>query len=109
MVLFVGVVAAIVGIVGLLVPVSVGEEGVSCGSAAMPDYSEARAATDFGGVNIPVLDEVLVNPDYVALCDAELRDRRTWTITLTAVGAIAVIGALVMARRSGQAVLDKRR
>lgn len=98
--LFAGMVAVTVGVVGLLVPVNVGEENVGCGSALFPDFSAAREATNFGGANIPVLDQVIATPDYVELCDTEVADRRVWTITLAVAGVLAVVGALILIVRA---------
>lgn len=92
----VGVVALLIGIVGLLAPVSVSAgEGqvVSCGSAIAPDLSAARANDDASEANIPVLGEVIVDPNFVRLCEKDLEDRRLWTITLGAVGMLTVVAA----------------
>ncbi|MGV0714380.1 hypothetical protein ABQE93_03125 [Mycolicibacterium sp. XJ662] len=94
--LLLGTAAVLVGAMGLLNPVNVGPEDVECGSAIFPDLTAARAATDFGGANIPVLDEVITNPDYEELCRMELEDRRVWTLTVAAVGAVVLVGAGVM-------------
>ena len=91
-----GAVALLVGIVGLVVPVSVtaGEgEVVRCGSAIAPDLSAARANDDASEANVPVFGEVLVDPNYVRLCEKDLEDRRLWTITLGAVGALTLVAA----------------
>ncbi len=92
-----GAVALLVGIVGLVVPVSVtaGEgEVVRCGSAIAPDLSAARANDDASEANVPVFGEVLVDPNYVRLCEKDLEDRRLWTITLGAVGALTLVAAV---------------
>lgn len=110
-ILFAGVLALVVGITGLFTPVNAGPANVSCGSAMMPDLAAARAATEHGGANIPVPDlgpgipeparhdAVIINSDYVSLCRQNLADRRMWTITLAAVGAVATLGALAAAAR----------
>jgi hypothetical protein len=96
--LFLGAVALIVGIVGLLAPVSVSAEGeiVRCGSAVAPDLSDARAHDDGNAANVPVLDVVLVDTNFTRLCQKDLEDRRLWTISLAVVGALAIPGALVL-------------
>ncbi len=105
--LFVGVVALIVGVVGLLTPVSVSPKAeratVRCGSAVAPDLSAARAHDDRSAANIPVRGEVSVDTSYTRLCQMDLDDRRTWTITLAAVGAFAIVAGLALS------VLAKRR
>lgn len=125
-VLFVGVVALIVGIAGLVTPVSAGPGNrgptvaeplnVDCGIAVAPDLAAARKATVLGGQNMPSPpgvpetpglaqphDDIVVNTDYVSLCHKELTDRRIWTITLAALGAVAILGTgltAVISRRS---------
>lgn len=95
---FAGVVALIVGTVGLLAPLSVSPEAepsVRCGSAVAPDLSAARANDDESAANFPVRGEVVVDTNYTRLCQLDLADRRIWTITLAAAGALAVVGALM--------------
>ncbi|CAA0096552.1 Uncharacterised protein [Mycolicibacterium vanbaalenii] len=102
----VGAVALLVGIVGLVVPVSVSAgqgEAVSCGSAIAPDLSAARANDDASEANVPVFGEVLVDPNYVRLCEKDLEDRRLWTITLGAVGALTIVAVLTQGAVSGRA------
>jgi hypothetical protein len=93
---FVGFVAAVVGLVGLVTPVRVSPEVdvISCGSAFSPDLSSARAHDDGSANNVPVPSGVVVDADYTELCRMDLEDRRLWTITLVAVGAVAVTAGL---------------
>ncbi|ORB55875.1 hypothetical protein BST42_05590 [Mycolicibacterium rhodesiae] len=117
--------ALIVGIAGLVTPVSAGPGNrgptvaeplsVDCGIAVSPDLSAAREATVLGGKNMPSPpgapgtpglaqphDDIIVNTDYVSLCREELTDRRIWTVTLAALGVVAVLGiglAAVIFRR----------
>lgn len=102
---FVGVVALLVGILGLITPVSVSpyRQVVSCGSAIAPDLSEARSLDDTSAANVPVAGEVVVDTDYTQLCRMELEDRRLWTIT------VAVVGALAMSAAGIQRVLASRK
>ncbi|RAV13191.1 hypothetical protein DQP55_10815 [Mycolicibacterium sp. GF69] len=99
-VLFAGIVAVLVGVVGLLAPVSASpeEQTIACGSVVAPDLSTARAHDDGSAANIPVPGGVLDDTDFTRLCQMNLDDRRIWTITLTIIGAAAVAGALVDAR-----------
>ena len=92
---FLGVVAVIVGVVGLLAPVSVSPEGVSvrCGSAVAADLSAARAHDDGSAANVPVPGGVVTDTNFEQLCRQELTDRRVWTITLAAAGGLAVVAA----------------
>ncbi len=103
---FLGVVAVIVGVVGLLAPVSVspGRVSVRCGSPVAADLSDARARDDGSAANVPVPGGVLTDTNYEQLCRQQLTDRRVWTITLAAVGGLAVIagfglGAMVRQRQ----------
>jgi hypothetical protein len=101
---FAGVVALLVGVVGLVVPVSISADrvDVSCGSAIAPDRSEARANDDASAANVPVADEVVTDVNATRLCTKDLEDRRLWTITLAAVGALALLVA------GAQAVLSRK-
>ncbi|MGD9619262.1 MAG: hypothetical protein AB7G47_02165 [Mycolicibacterium sp.] len=97
--LMVGVVLLLVGGVGLLSPISVspGLRTVSCGTAIAPDHAAAHAAapadSDAGAEVIRV--------DYSELCRYEIADRRAWTGTLAAAGALVVVvaGALALKTR----------
>lgn len=103
--LFLGIVAVIVGAVGLFAPASVSprDRTVECGSVLSPDLSAARALDDGNAANIPVPGGVAVDTNYTQLCRMNLEDRRIWTITLAVVGAIVAAGALVWGARSNRA------
>lgn len=92
---FAGAIALVVGVVGLFAPVSVSPNllVVDCGSAVSPDPSAARANDDASSANIPVPSGVLVDTNYTELCRMDLEDRRIWTISLAAVGALAIAAA----------------
>lgn len=93
-ILLVGAVALVVGIIGLLMPVSVtgpDNRDVGCGNAVAADYSEARDLDSRNPVNLPILDEVIPHTDYAAQCESAVSSRRTWSIP------VAIIGAVVMA------------
>ncbi len=96
MVLFASVVALLVGITGLLVPVSVSAERqvVHCGSAIAPDMSAARTHDDGNAANVPVLGEVVTDTNFTRLCRKDLEDRRLWTITLAVAGALVMVAAV---------------
>lgn len=89
---FAGVIAVIIGVVGLFAPVSVSPNllVVECGSAVSPDLSAARANDDGSPANVPIPGGVLVDTNYTELCRMDLEDRRIWTITLAAVGALTI-------------------
>lgn len=100
--MFGGVVALVVGLVGLVAPVSVSLQAqtVGCGSPIAPDFSGARAHDDRGAANVPVPGGIVADVNFTRLCEMELQDRRIWTITLAAVGALLIVGAAVSAARS---------
>jgi hypothetical protein len=95
--LFLGGIGVIVGVVGMLSPVSVSPEQqiVKCGSAIAPDLSAARAEDDRSPANVPILGEVVADTNYTRLCHMELDDRRIGTISLAAFSATAIIATLV--------------
>jgi hypothetical protein len=93
-----GVVAVIVGVAGLVVPVSVSpdRQHVGCGSAVWPDLSEAKKHDDNSAANIPVPGGVVTDTNYTRLCRKDLEDRRLWTVTLAIAGLVAVGGVLAL-------------
>ncbi|HZC10180.1 MAG TPA: aminopeptidase [Mycobacterium sp.] len=96
-VLVLGAVALVVGIIGLLVPVSVsnGNGGnLGCGNAAISNLSSAREANNKSVASIPILNQIVPHTDFVAECQSALSGRRSWTIPVTVIGAIAIVGAL---------------
>lgn len=96
-ILFAGAVALIVGVAGLLTPVSVSPayRTVGCGTAVAADLTEARANDDGSAANVPVDGEVLADIDYTRLCQMELTDRRMWTIPLAVMGVLAIGGSFI--------------
>lgn len=104
MTLGLGVVALLVGIVGLLAPVSASAEGkvIGCGSVIAPDLSAARANDDAHAANVLVLGELAADANYTRLCDMNLEDRRLWTITLGALGGLVAAAAVAQGVMSGR-------
>lgn len=104
LVLVVGAVVLVVGIVGLLVPVSVSDGNggsLGCGNAAISDLSSAREANNKSVAGIPILNQVVPHTDFVAECQSALSGRRSWTIPVTVIGAIGLIASFfVRANRS---------
>jgi hypothetical protein len=103
MVLLVGAVILVVGIVGLLVPVKVsnGSGGsLGCGNAVVSNLSAARDANNKSVANIPILNQIIPHTDFVAECQSALSGRRSWTIPIAVIGAIAVVAAFSV--RGGQ-------
>jgi hypothetical protein len=104
LVLLAGAVVLIVGIIGLLMPVSVaGSEGkkIGCGNALAADDSAAREADNNNPVNLPILNEVIPHTDYVAQCASAVSGRRTWTIPVTIVGLVVIAGSFFVGGRAG--------
>uniref|UniRef100_A0A5Q5BKI8 Aminopeptidase n=2 Tax=unclassified Mycobacterium TaxID=2642494 RepID=A0A5Q5BKI8_MYCSS len=98
----VGAIILVVGIAGLLVPVSVsGDDGksVGCGNALISDTSGAEAANNQGVANVPVLNQIVPHTDYVALCESAVGSRRAWAIPVAVVGALIAVGAAVVGGR----------
>jgi heme/copper-type cytochrome/quinol oxidase subunit 1 len=108
LVLAIGAVILIVGVIGLLVPVSVSDQNggnIGCGNALISDTNSAESANKKSVANIPILNEVVPHTDYVAECQSALSSRRSWTIPVAVIGAIAVIAAFfVRGGRSAEAL-----
>ncbi|MCK0174147.1 MULTISPECIES: aminopeptidase [Mycobacteriaceae] len=98
----VGAIILLVGVIGLLVPVSAsdGERSVSCGNALVADKSAAQAANNDGVANVPILNELVPHTDFVALCDSAVSSRRTWTIPVAVIGALVLVGSAFLGGRS---------
>jgi len=96
LILAVGAVVLVVGITGLLMPVSVSDAGggsLGCGNAAISDLSSAREANDKSVASIPILNQIVPHTDFVAECQSALSGRRSWTIPVAVIGAIALVTA----------------
>jgi hypothetical protein len=96
-VLMLGAVALVIGIIGLLVPVSVSDSkggSLGCGNAAISNLSSAREANNKSVASIPILNQIVPHTDFVAECQSALSSRRSWTIPVTVIGAIAIVAAL---------------
>ncbi len=106
LVLLAGAVVLVVGVIGLLMPVSVaGPEGqrIGCGNAIAADDSAAREADSNNPVNLPILNEVIPHTDYVALCASAVSERRTWSIPVAIVGLVVIAGGFFVGGRAGSA------
>jgi hypothetical protein len=94
LVLVLGALVLVVGMIGLLVPVSVSDGNggsLGCGNAAISDLSSAREANNKSVASIPILNQIVPHTDFVAACQSALSSRRSWTIPVTLIGAIAAI------------------
>ncbi|MCV7398739.1 aminopeptidase [Mycobacterium fragae] len=96
LVLVAGAVILVIGIIGLLVPVKVSDANggsIGCGNALVSDLSSAREANNKSVANVPILNQIVPHTDFVAECQSALSSRRSWTIPVAVIGAIAVVGA----------------
>jgi hypothetical protein len=105
LILVAGAVLLLAGVIGLLVPVSISDadgHSIGCGNAVAADTSGAQAANDKNVVaTIPVVNQFVPHTDYVSECRSSISSRRTWTIPLAVLGAIAAGGSfLVRGRRT---------
>jgi hypothetical protein len=103
LILFVGAALLIAGIVALLVPVSVQSssgqgtgQSIGCGNAVVADLSAAQAADQNNPVNLPIVNQLVPHTTYVAQCQSSLSQRRTWSIPLAVIGALAIAGAFLV-------------
>ncbi|OBJ47722.1 aminopeptidase [Mycobacterium sp. 1423905.2] len=104
LILAVSAVLLLVGVIGLLVPVTVDNSNggsVSCGNGLAEDLSSARNANDKNGANIPILNQVVPHTDYVAQCESAVSGRRTWTIPLAVIGIVGIGATLLLRRTDG--------
>jgi hypothetical protein len=96
----VGAVLLVVGVIGLLAPVSISSSdgaSIGCGNAVAADTSSAQAANDKNVVaEIPIVNQIVPHRDYVSECKSSISSRRTWTIPLTIVGAVVVAASFML-------------
>jgi hypothetical protein len=104
-VLLVGAVLLVAGVIALLVPVSTSDGNggsIGCGNAVSEDLSQARAANDKNVIaNVPILNQIVAHPDFVAQCQSAVSTRRAWSIPLTVIGVLVAGGSLVVGGRRG--------
>lgn len=100
LILLVGAIVLVAGVIALLVPVSVTGDGqsIGCGNAVAANTSEAEAANGKTVANVPILNQLVPHTDYVAKCQDAVSSRRSWSIPLAVVGALAVALSLVVPR-----------
>ena len=103
LILLVGAVLLVAGVIALLVPVSTSDGNggsIGCGNAISEDLSQARAANDKNVIaNVPILNQIVQHPDFVAQCQSSVSSRRAWSIPLTVIGVLVAGGSLVVGRR----------
>src|SRR3954471_20298802 len=104
LILLVGAVLLVAGAMALLVPVSTSDgngASIGCGNAISEDLSAGREAKSKGIANVPILNEIIQHPDYVAQCQSSVSSRRAWSIPLTVIGVLVAAGSLVVGGRRG--------
>jgi hypothetical protein len=104
-IVLVGAAVLIVGVVGLLMPVSVaGPDGqsIGCGNAVAADYSSAREVDARNPVNLPILNEVIPHTDYTAQCQSAVSGRRAWSIPVAVIGLVVLAGGFFVGGRAGR-------
>ena len=105
LILLVGAVVLIVGVVGLLVPVSVpgpDSGSIGCGSGLVQDLSAAQEANNNNPANLPILNQIIPHTDYVTQCQSALSGRRAWTIPVAVIGLVVIAGSLFAGSRVGR-------
>src|SRR5919201_1934983 len=102
--LLIGAIVVVVGVIGLLVPVSIpGPDGgsIGCGNGIVADLSNAKAVDDRNLANLPVLNQVIPHTDYVPACQSAVSSRRAWTIPVTIIGLVVIAGSMFVRGRAG--------
>ena len=102
----VGAVVLIVGVIGLLTPVSItgpDNQSIGCGNAIAADDGPAREADNSNPVNLPILNEIIPHTDYVAQWQSAVSERRAWAIPVAVVGLVVIAGGFVVGGRAGSA------
>jgi hypothetical protein len=105
LVLLAGAVILVVGVIGLLMPVSIAgpdNQKIGCGNAVVADDSAAAQADSRNPVNLPVLNELVPHTDYVAQCKSAVSDRRMWSIPVTIVGLVVLGGGFAIGGRGAR-------
>lgn len=104
LILLVGAVALVVGIIGLLIPVSVpgpDNGSIGCGNGLVSDQAAAREADNNNPANLPILNEVIPHTNYVTQCQSAVSSRRAWAIPVAVVGLVIIAGSFFVPGRSG--------
>jgi hypothetical protein len=104
LILLVGAVVLVVGVIGLLVPVSVpgpDNGSIGCGNAVVQDLSAAQQADNNNPANLPILNQVLPHTNYATQCQSALSGRRAWSIPVAVVGLVVIVGSFFVGGRAG--------
>jgi hypothetical protein len=104
LILLVGAVALIIGVIGLLVPVSVpgpDNGSISCGNGIAADQSAAQQADNNNPANLPIINQVLPHTNYVSQCQSAVSSRRAWAIPVAVIGLVVIVGSFFVGGRAG--------
>jgi hypothetical protein len=104
LILLAGAVVLVVGVIGLLVPVSVAgpdNGSIGCGNAVAADTSAAQQADNQNPANLPIINQVVPHTNYVAQCQSAVSGRRAWSIPVAVVGLVVVAGSFLVGGRAG--------
>lgn len=102
--MLVGAVLLVVGVVGLLMPVSVtgpDSQSVGCGNGIAADTSGAQGLDNSNPANLPIINQIVPHTDYVSMCNSAVSGRRSWSIPVAIIGLVVVAGAFVVGGRAG--------
>ena len=102
--MLVGAAALIVGVIGLLVPVSVpgpDNGSIGCGNGLVQDLSAARETDNNNPANLPILNELIPHTNYVTQCQSAVSSRRAWAIPVAVVGMVVIAGSFFVGGRAG--------
>lgn len=99
LVLLLGAALLVIGVIGLLVPVSTSDGSggsIGCGTAVAADYTAARDANNRSVAGVPILNQVVPHTDFVAQCNSALSGRRSWSIPVTVIGLLVAAGSMLV-------------
>jgi hypothetical protein len=103
LILLLGAIALVVGVIGLLLPVSVqgpDSGSIGCGNGLAQDSSAAQQADNQNPANLPIINQVIPHTNYVAECQSAVSGRRAWTIPVAVVGLVVLAGSFLVPARS---------
>jgi hypothetical protein len=105
LILLVGAILLVVGVIGLLMPVSTtgpDNQSVGCGNGIAADTSGAQSLNNSNPANLPVINQIVPHTDYVAQCQSAVSSRRTWTIPVAIIGLVIAAGSFFVSGRTGE-------
>ena len=105
LVLLVGAVVLVIGVIGLLMPVSTtgpDNQSVGCGTGISEDTSGAQGLNNSNPANLPIINQIVPHTDYVAQCHSAVSQRRTWTIPVAIVGLVVLAGSFLVSGRTSR-------